>query len=77
MTLIADAAGDLFGTTHQGGTSNAGTVFELAKSSGYSPTILCSLRPAAALSTEFLECRSGGGRQRQSLRHHEPGRPGR
>jgi uncharacterized repeat protein (TIGR03803 family) len=40
--LIADAAGDLFGTTYQGGT-NVGTVFEVAKTTnGYasSPTTL-------------------------------------
>ena len=34
-TLIFDASGNLFGTTAQGGTSNAGTVFELSpKESG-------------------------------------------
>jgi hypothetical protein len=31
-TLIADANGDLFGTTAQAGASNDGTVFELVKS---------------------------------------------
>jgi uncharacterized repeat protein (TIGR03803 family) len=43
--LIADAHGDLFGTTSRGGTNNNGTVFELAKtSSGYAstPTTLVS-----------------------------------
>jgi hypothetical protein len=36
-SLIADANGDLFGTTAQGGTGNNGTVFELEKGiSGYS-----------------------------------------
>jgi uncharacterized repeat protein (TIGR03803 family) len=35
--LMADANGDLFGTTEYGGASNDGTVFEIAKtSSGYS-----------------------------------------
>jgi uncharacterized repeat protein (TIGR03803 family) len=29
--LIADAQGDLFGTTTQGGANNDGTVFEIAK----------------------------------------------
>lgn len=46
--LIADANGDLFGTTYFGGTSNAGTVFEIAKTaSGYAsaPTILVSFGP--------------------------------
>jgi len=42
--LIADTAGNLFGTTEEGGAYNAGTVFEIAKSgSGYSaPTTLAS-----------------------------------
>jgi uncharacterized repeat protein (TIGR03803 family) len=42
-SLLADAAGDLFGTTYQGGADNDGTVFEIAKTkSGYArtPTIL-------------------------------------
>ena len=41
--LIADAAGDLFGTTTGGGASGNGTVFEIAKTStGYAstPTVL-------------------------------------
>ncbi len=32
--LIADAAGDLFGTTHNGGAAGGGTVFEIVHSSG-------------------------------------------
>jgi uncharacterized repeat protein (TIGR03803 family) len=37
--LVADANGDLFGTTNAGGASNEGTVFEIAKtSSGYAGT---------------------------------------
>jgi uncharacterized repeat protein (TIGR03803 family) len=37
--LIADAAGNLFGTTFAGGASRAGTVFEIAKTaSGYANT---------------------------------------
>ena len=42
--LIADAAGNLFGTTYAGGTSNHGTVFEIANTgSGYgSVTALAS-----------------------------------
>jgi len=43
--LIADASGNLFGTTTQGGASSMGTVFEIAKTaSGYAttPTILVS-----------------------------------
>ena len=41
--LIADANGDLFGTTAGGGTNNVGTVFELVNNSGtYTPTTLLS-----------------------------------
>ncbi len=43
--LLADAAGDLFGTTSYGGTNNAGTVFEIAKIGGTyagTPTTLVS-----------------------------------
>src|SRR5215471_6761960 len=43
--LIADASGNLFGTTSGGGGSNAGTVFEIAKTAtGYagSPITLVS-----------------------------------
>ena len=41
--LIADANGDLFGTTNAGGSQNAGTVFELVKTgSGYTEKVLCS-----------------------------------
>ena len=45
VSLIADANGDLFGTTEQGGASGNGTVFEIVKtSSGYAstPTTLVS-----------------------------------
>jgi len=56
--LIADAAGDLFGTTHSGGLYGDGVVFEIVKSStGYAgtPTILLNFNgsdganPEAAL----------------------------
>jgi uncharacterized repeat protein (TIGR03803 family) len=52
--LIADAAGDFFGTTTNGGASNDGTVFELAKtSSGYAPpTVLASFNGANGLNPE-------------------------
>ncbi len=43
--LIADAAGDLFGTTQEGGTNGYGTVFEIAKTgAGFAsaPTILAN-----------------------------------
>lgn len=43
--LIADATGNLFGTTYSGGANNSGTVFEIAKTAnGYAsaPTILVS-----------------------------------
>src|SRR6202050_3392881 len=48
-SLIADANGDLFGTTAGGGANNAGTVFEIAKTAtGYAstPTILVSFNGA-------------------------------
>ena len=44
-SLIADANGDLFGTTDAGGANNDGTVFEIAKTAhGYAstPTTLVS-----------------------------------
>ena len=47
--LVADSAGDLFGTTYSGGTSGDGTVFEIAKTaSGYAstPTTLVSFNGA-------------------------------
>jgi len=50
--LIADANGDLFGTTSQGGANNRGTVFEIAKTaSGYAstPTTLVSFNGADGL----------------------------
>ena len=41
--LIADANGDLFGTTSSGGANYVGTVFELVNNSGtYTPTTLLS-----------------------------------
>jgi uncharacterized repeat protein (TIGR03803 family) len=41
--VVADAAGNLYGTTNAGGASNLGTVFELSPSgSGYVETILHS-----------------------------------
>jgi uncharacterized repeat protein (TIGR03803 family) len=37
--LVADASGNLYGTTYSGGGNGAGTVFEIAKtSSGYAST---------------------------------------
>ncbi len=44
-SLVADAKGDLFGTTAQGGANDDGTVFEIAKTAhGYAstPTTLVS-----------------------------------
>jgi uncharacterized repeat protein (TIGR03803 family) len=41
--LIMDASGNLYGTTYSGGTNGAGTIFELANSSGtYSEKVLYS-----------------------------------
>ena len=48
-SLIADANGDLFGTTYAGGADNAGTVFEIVKTAtGYAstPTVLASFNGA-------------------------------
>jgi uncharacterized repeat protein (TIGR03803 family) len=48
-SLIVDDAGDLFGTTTEGGADNDGTVFEIAKTgSGYAstPTTLASFNGA-------------------------------
>ena len=50
--LIADAAGDLFGTTGEGGAANDGTVFEIVKTQGgYAPepTTLVSFTGADGL----------------------------
>ncbi len=46
--LLADAAGDLFGTTAYGGTYNGGTVFELVNNGGgnYTPTTLVNFNVA-------------------------------
>jgi uncharacterized repeat protein (TIGR03803 family) len=45
--LVADAAGNLFGTTYSGGTSGDGTVFELVKgSSGYTEQVVYSFSGA-------------------------------
>ena len=44
-SLIADANGDLFGTTYQGGAASAGTVFEIVNTGGVyagTPTTLVS-----------------------------------
>src|SRR5215510_12833048 len=54
--LLADANGDLFGTTADGGANGDGTVFELVNNSGtYTPTTLLSFngsngaKPSAGL----------------------------
>jgi uncharacterized repeat protein (TIGR03803 family) len=60
--LIADSAGDLFGTTFGGGANNAGSVFEIAKTaSGYAstPTILASFNFGAAATTTGDAPRAG------------------
>jgi uncharacterized repeat protein (TIGR03803 family) len=60
-SLIADAKGDLFGTTSEGGANNAGTVFEIVKTgAGYAslPTTLLSFNgtngsaPVGSLTTD-------------------------
>jgi uncharacterized repeat protein (TIGR03803 family) len=42
-SLIADADGDLFGTTGYGGASGEGTVFEIAKNASGYPSTLTTL----------------------------------
>ena len=73
-SLIADANGDLFGTTLAGGANDDGTVFEIAKTAaGYAstPTTLVSF-------TETRRRVSGGQsdrrRQRRPVRHDHSGR---
>ena len=66
--LIADAAGDLFGTTNSGGADGFGTVFELVNHGGgaYTPVTLLSFNGAnGAVSV----CRSDRRRRRGPLRH--------
>jgi uncharacterized repeat protein (TIGR03803 family) len=62
--LMADAAGDLFGTTTGGGAAGDGTAFEIAKTSnGYSstPTVLVSFGPANGITpTSSLVADSAG-----------------
>ena len=61
-SLVADAAGDLFGTTEAGGANGDGTVFELAKTaSGYAaPVVLANFagangaNPYGSLITDVL-----------------------
>jgi uncharacterized repeat protein (TIGR03803 family) len=38
--LVADTEGNLYGTTYSGGSSDAGTIFELVAASGYSHMVL-------------------------------------
>jgi uncharacterized repeat protein (TIGR03803 family) len=63
--LMADAAGNLIGTTIRGGANNDGKVFEIAKTGGsYSstPTTLVSFNG-----------QSDRRRRREPLRHHRVG----
>jgi hypothetical protein len=67
--LLADANGNLFGTTARGGLTNNGTAFEIAKtSSGYAstPTILFNFDGVNGAVPWHPDRR----RQRQLLRHH-------
>lgn len=48
--LVADSAGDLFGTTYGGGANGTGSVFEIAKGVS-TPTILASFNAGAASRT--------------------------
>jgi uncharacterized repeat protein (TIGR03803 family) len=54
--LIADAAGNLYGTTSFGGTNNYGTVFKLAVATtfnGVPGTANCASQSISFLATEF------------------------
>ena len=54
-SLLADANGDLFGTTEGGGANNAGTVFEIAKTAGVyasTPTTLATFNSADGFGIE-------------------------
>jgi uncharacterized repeat protein (TIGR03803 family) len=72
--LIFDAAGNLYGTTSQGGSSGVGTVFELTPATGgtWTEKVLHSFGGGAdgglSRSRVDLGCR------RQSLRHDPVGR---
>lgn len=55
--LVADTAGDLFGTTGEDGPGGSGTVFEIAKTStGYAstPTTLMSVSSSSEPSGDLL-----------------------
>ena len=68
--LVEDSSGNLFGTTSQAGPSGDGTVFEVATGSG-TITTLASFNWHQRRQPRR---RPGRGQQRQSLRHHLPGR---
>ena len=68
--LIADASGDLFGTTAHGGASNRGTVFELVKSGSSYTFPPFSFLYRRGLRRGHPRSRPDRGRQRRSLRHH-------
>jgi len=84
--LVADAAGDLFGTTYEGGPNSDGTVFEIANSGFYvtcfrSGTGIATTRgliPVEALSVgDFVHAQRAGiapikwiGHRRVDCRHH-------
>ena len=71
--LIADAAGDLFGTTIDGGANGDGTVFEIAKTGGGyagTPTITGQLQRHQRVKPV---CRSDRRRRRGPLRHDDYG----
>jgi uncharacterized repeat protein (TIGR03803 family) len=61
--LIADADGNLFGTTTEGGANNVGTVFEIVKTAnGYAstPTVLVSASKGAAGINSGIGALTGG-----------------
>jgi uncharacterized repeat protein (TIGR03803 family) len=61
-SLIQDATGDLYGTTYQGGTNNAGTVFELAVPTFTVAGTAVSVSPGATSgNTSTITVTPGGG----------------
>src|SRR5215813_4358251 len=58
--LVLDSSGNLFGTTYQGGASDAGTVFEVAAGSGTITTLDSFNYPNGAFPTAGLVLDSSG-----------------
>ena len=69
-TLIADANGDLFGTTENGGANNDGTVYEIARTAtGYATTVNTILVSFGGANGHEPGGRAVRRRQRRPVRH--------